>query len=132
MIAIKYGLFAAFATLVNLVFQYLSFTLYRGNFDIYLAMAVGTLAGLICKYVLDKKYIFFHKPKSRKNDAKKFLAYTFTGGFTTLIFWGTELGFDAVFGGDIAKYVGAVIGLSIGYLAKYSLDKKYVFTEAGQ
>lgn len=132
MIALKYALFAAFATLLNLLFQYVSFALYRGDFSIYLAMAVGTLAGLVCKYVLDKKYIFFHKPENKKNDAKKFIAYTFTGGFTTLVFWGTELGFDAIFGGDVAKYLGAVVGLSIGYVAKYSLDKKYVFTESEQ
>jgi len=46
---------------------------------------------------------------------------------TTFIFWGTEIGFDAFFENENAKYFGAVIGLSIGYIIKYFLDKKYVF-----
>lgn len=92
-------------------------------------MFFGTLAGLVCKYVLDKKYIFYHKPESKTKDAKKFIAYSLTGVFTTIIFWGTEMAFDYFFTNDGAKYVGAVIGLSIGYIIKYALDKKYVFIE---
>jgi len=95
--------------------------------SLYLAMFIGTLAGLVCKYILDKKYIFYHKPKSKSQDVKKFMAYTVTGVFTTLIFWGTEIGFDFYFKEDLAKYAGAIIGLSIGYICKYFLDKKYVF-----
>ena len=49
------------------------------------------------------------------------------GVFTTLIFWGTELGFNAVFASGKAKYVGAVIGLTVGYVIKYFLDRKFVF-----
>jgi len=127
MIAFKYFICAVISTLVNLVFQYLSFQAYSGFADIYVAMFIGTLAGLVTKYLLDKKYIFYHKPENNKQDAKKFISYTLTGGITTIIFWGTELGFDVIFGGEIAKYAGAVLGLSIGYIAKYKLDKKYVF-----
>ena len=47
--------------------------------------------------------------------------------FTTIIFWGTEIAFDTLFQDPNAKYLGAVIGLSIGYIIKYFLDKKYVF-----
>lgn len=127
MIALKYSSFAVIATLLNLLFQYLSFQIYTGIADIYIAMFVGTLVGLVTKYVLDKKYIFYHKPQSKKQDIKKFMSYTLTGGFTTTIFWGAELGFDWIFGGEMAKYIGAILGLSIGYIAKYYLDKKYVF-----
>ena len=127
MIAFKYSIFAVISTLINLFFQYLSFRSYTGLADIYVAMFIGTLAGLVAKYVLDKKYIFYHKPENKKQDAKKFMSYTLTGGFTTVIFWGAELGFDMMFDGEMAKYIGAIIGLSIGYIAKYNLDKKYVF-----
>lgn len=127
MIAFKYFICAVISTLINLVFQYLSFQAYSGLADIYVAMFIGTLAGLVSKYVLDKKYIFYHKPENKKQDVKKFISYTLTGGITTIIFWGAELGFDVIFGGEIAKYIGAVLGLSIGYIAKYNLDKKYVF-----
>jgi len=129
MIAIKYILFAAIATLLNLAFQYLSFLAYSGFASLYVAMFMGNVAGLISKYVLDKKYIFYHTPESKVHDAKKLAAYTFTGGFTTLIFWGTEIGFDFLFDHEYAKYLGAAIGLSIGYTAKYFLDKHFVFRE---
>lgn len=129
MIAIKYTLFAIISTLLNLLFQYLSFFVYVGFASLYLAMFVGRLAGLVSKYILDKKYIFYHTPKDKADDAKKFMLYTLMGIFTTVIFWGAEIGFDALFGRESAKYIGAVIGLSIGYVTKYFLDKKYVFKE---
>jgi len=127
MIAIKYTLFAIISTLVNLLFQYMSFAIYSDFMALYLAMFVGTLAGLAIKYVLDKKFIFYHIPKDKKDDAKKFVLYSFMGVFTTIIFWGTEIAFDTLSQDPNAKYLGAVIGLSIGYVIKYFLDKKYVF-----
>ena len=127
MIAIKYSTFAVVSTLFNLLFQYFSFQFYTGFGSLYVAMFFGTLAGLISKYILDKKYIFYHTPKGKKDDAKKFVLYSFMGIFTTIIFWGTEIAFDILFQDPNAKYIGAVIGLSIGYVIKYFLDKKYVF-----
>jgi putative flippase GtrA len=90
-------------------------------------MFCGTIAGLLTKYVLDKKYIFYHKPKSKKEDAKKFILYSMMGVFTTIIFWATEIAFDYYSDHIYAKYIGAVVGLSIGYVTKYFLDKKFVF-----
>lgn len=46
---------------------------------------------------------------------------------TTAIFWGFELGFDYLFASRNMRYVVALIGLAIGYVAKYHLDKRYVF-----
>ncbi len=129
MIALKYTAFAVIATLLNLLFQFLSFSLYDGVASLYLAMVAGTLAGLLAKYIMDKKYIFYHKPVSKKSDAAKFLLYSLTGVFTTFIFWGTEIAFDALLNTESAKYLGAVTGLAIGYLIKYNLDKNYVFKE---
>ena len=129
MIAVKYVLFAVVATLLNLLFQYMSFQLYNGFASLYVAMAAGTGAGLLSKYILDKKYIFYHKPASKKNDAAKFFFYSLTGVFTTFIFWGTEIAFDAMFDVESAKYIGAVVGLAIGYTFKFFLDKTFVFRE---
>ena len=123
----KYINFAILSTLVNLLFQYISFYFYNGFLSLYLAMFLGTLSGLILKYILDKKYIFYHKSRSKKDEGKKFLLYSLMGVFTTFIFWGFEIGFDFVFASEIAKYIGALIGLSIGYIVKYNLDKKFVF-----
>ncbi len=125
--AIRYTLFAVIATLINLLAQYGSFAFYSGFLDLYVAMAVGTLAGLVAKYVLDKKFIFYHTCETKKEDARKFFLYSLMGVVTTLIFWGFEIAFDALFSGEGAKYAGAVIGLAIGYVVKYYLDKRYVF-----
>ncbi len=127
MIAIKYTLFAILSTFFNLLFQYLSFLVYSDFASLYVAMFMGTLAGLVVKYILDKKFIFYHKPNGKVDDAKKFIRYTIMGIFTTFIFWGAEIWFDMYFEEENAKYVGAVTGLGIGYIIKYFLDKRFVF-----
>ena len=127
MIAIKYTIFAAISTLLNLLFQYFSFLVYTGFGSLYVAMFFGTLAGLIVKYTLDKKFIFYYTPTDKKDDTKKFSLYSLMGVFTTIIFWGVEIAFDTLSQDPNAKYLGAVIGLSIGYVIKYFLDKKFVF-----
>ena len=126
MLIIRYAIFAVISTLFNLLFQYVSF-FYAGVTSLYVAMFIGTLAGLIVKYVLDKKFIFYHEVKDKKDDVKKFALYSLMGVFTTIIFWGTEIAFDYLSQDPNAKYLGAVMGLSIGYIIKYFLDKKYVF-----
>ena len=128
-IAFKYSLFAVLATLLNLSAQEVSARAYDGAFAIYLAMALGTLAGLVSKYLLDKKYIFQFISTSHREDLGKFTLYVLTGLATTAIFWSFELGFDAFIGGKTARYMGAIIGLSIGYGVKYRLDKRYVFAQ---
>ena len=127
MLVIKYILFAIISTLFNLLLQYMSFKFYSEFGSLYVAMFLGTLTGLATKYILDKKFIFYHTPKDKKDDAKKFMFYSFMGVFTTIIFWGTEIAFDILFTEPNARYIGAVLGLTIGYIIKYFLDKKYVF-----
>jgi peptidoglycan biosynthesis protein MviN/MurJ (putative lipid II flippase) len=131
MLAIKYSIFAIISTLFNLAFQYITNYLYGGFGALYLAIFVGTLAGLIPKYILDKKYIFYHQTKDKRDDIKKFGLYTMMSIFTTIIFWGTEITFDIIFDNENAKYLGAVVGLSVGYVVKYFLDKRYVFIDEG-
>ena len=120
-LVLKYSFFAFIATGVNLFTQWLSLALYSQEFSLSVAMFFGTLTGLIAKY------IFYYVVKDKKEDSQKFILYSIMGVFTTIIFWGFELGFDAVFESEVAKYIGAIIGLSIGYITKYFLDKKFVF-----
>ena len=129
MLVVKYSLFAVISTLTNLLFQFFSFQLYLGTASLYVAMFFGTLAGLLVKYVLDKRYIFHHITRDRSDDARKFALYSLMGIFTTLIFWITEIAFDVLSESPYAKYVGAVLGLATGYVIKYFLDKKYVFIQ---
>ena len=119
-------IFAIIATIANLLTQYVSFSLYDDSYSLLIAMAFGTFTGLIVKYILDKKYIFFYRPVSKYDDFGKFIKYTISGVVTTAIFWGTEILFHFLFGGN-AIYIGGALGLGIGYLLKYQLDKKFVF-----
>jgi len=129
MLVIKYTIFAMISTFFNLLFQYFSFGVYLGFGSLYVAMFAGTLAGLVVKYILDKKFIFYYVVEDKKDDARKFARYSLMGVFTTIIFWGIEIIFDALSTNPSAKYLGAVIGLGIGYVIKYFLDKNFVFNK---
>lgn len=129
-LAVRYAIFAGIATLVNIVSQDITIRIYTGIFALYLSIAVGTLTGLITKYVLDKKYIFAYKATSLVDDGATFILYSVMGVATTLIFWGAELGFEFLFGTKWLRYTGAVLGLVIGYMVKYQLDKRFVFVKS--
>lgn len=128
-LTVRYGSFAALAVLSNLLAQELSLRLYGGIYSLYVSIGAGTVVGLICKYELDKRYIFAQAAPSGRRDLQRFLAYTLTGVLTTALFWGFELGFEFLFASKTARYTGAVIGLSLGYALKYQLDKRCVFTQ---
>ena len=49
------------------------------------------------------------------------------GVVTTAIFWGMELTFNAIDSGNRSRFLGAVLGLAIGYFVKYHLDRRFVF-----
>ncbi len=127
--AVKYALFAGIAIAVNLGTQFVLLQVYSGKYSIYLAILGGTGTGLIVKYVLDKKYIFYYSTKNVKHDFYKFVMYAFMGIVTTAVFWGTELLFHFLFKFKSAKYIGGFLGLFIGYTTKYFLDKKFVFID---
>jgi len=121
----RYSAFAIVATIVNLLTQRLSLALYDGSFAVPLAIFAGTVTGLIVKFHLDKRWIFFDLSHNAKT--RKFGLYTLMGVATTIIFWGTEYGFWLIWQTDLMREMGAVIGLTIGYCTKYHLDKRFVF-----
>jgi putative flippase GtrA len=125
--ALTYALLAMIATATNIGAQDLTVRLYSGAYAVLLSVAVGTGVGLIVKYVLDKRYIFRFRAKNVAHDSRTFVLYTLMGLATTVIFWGFEFGFNAVFQTKEMRYVGGIIGLAIGYLTKYHLDKRFVF-----
>ncbi|MCB1744238.1 MAG: GtrA family protein [Gammaproteobacteria bacterium] len=127
-IAVLYALFAMLATASNIGAQELSLRLYAGEHAITLSILVGTAVGLLTKFVLDKRYIFRHRSESMSADTRVFVLYTLTGIGTTAIFWGCELLFHLLFEGRAMRYLGGVIGLAIGYLIKYRLDRRFVFS----
>ncbi len=130
MISIIYTFFAIIATTANLASQLLVVTLYSGSHSIFASILLGTSFGLITKYYLDKRFIFAYQTTNRIHNSKIFGLYTMTGIVTTVIFWGTEFGFNFYFKSDQMRYLGGAIGLAIGYLIKYQLDKRYVFRKS--
>ncbi len=127
-LSFRYAVFAGIATVANIGTQDAASRLYGGPYALYAAMAAGTMAGLVVKYFLDKRWIFGYRTRGFAHEGWKFIMYTAMGLVTTLIFWGTELAFDAAFGSRGMRYAGAVLGLAVGYWTKYRLDKKFVFT----
>ncbi|WP_207477553.1 GtrA family protein [Arenibaculum pallidiluteum] len=128
-IAARYVAFAIIATAINLASQWATLALYGGPLALGAAMAVGTLAGLVVKYLLDKRWIFDDRSTGAGAHARRFSLYTAMGLVTTAVFWGTELLFHALFGEGWALPGGAV-GLAIGYWLKYRLDRRFVFDPA--
>jgi putative flippase GtrA len=126
-LALRYLAFAAIAIVVNVGTQHLVSSLYRGAYELIVAMIFGTATGLVTKYWLDKHYIFFDPTSSLWQHSLQFSRYSITGSLTTVIFWATELAFDALSASSYMRYVGAVIGLSLGYFIKYRLDRHFVF-----
>jgi putative flippase GtrA len=126
-LAVKYAIFALIATAANIGAQDLVVRTYNGSGAIVPSVVVGTGVGLVVKYLLDKRYIFRFRALNVAHDTRIFALYTAMGLATTVIFWGFEFGFHYLFATREMRYLGGVIGLAIGYLAKYHLDKRYVF-----
>ena len=126
-LTLRYAAGAALATLVNLATQWLSFHFYRGTGEFLLGILAGTATGLASKYLIDKFWIFDDPSLKLAENLHKFALYCVTGAFTTALFWGTEATTASLSDDKAMRYLGAVIGLSAGYILKYHLDRRFVF-----
>jgi putative flippase GtrA len=124
---ILYYFFAVISSFINILFQIYSVDLYRGLYYIELSIFIGTIFGLLTKYLLDKFFIFKYKAINKIQDLRIFYLYCLTGVFTTLIFWFIEYLFYFIFNTDEMRYLGGVIGLLFGYSIKFKLDNRFVF-----
>lgn len=127
-LVLRYTAFAVLATLANLGVQRIVLMAGEGAMIFALAMVAGTAAGLVLKYILDKRYIFNDATTGLRASGQQFLLYTVMGLVTTALFWATETAFWLIWRTDAMRELGAVLGLSVGYVVKYKLDSKYVFT----
>ena len=127
-LVLRYTCFAVVATLANLLAQRIVLTIDNNMPGYIAALATGTLVGLTIKFYLDKYWIFFDTTKGIKTSGKQFIQYSIMGVFTTIIFWSTETAFWLIWKSDLIRELGAIIGLAIGYVVKYNLDRRFVFT----
>ncbi|MGL5734804.1 MAG: GtrA family protein, partial [Beijerinckiaceae bacterium] len=91
-LTVLYALFATIAIAVNIGAQDIVLRVYGGAYAVALSIFAGTLAGLVVKYVLDKRLIFKFQAHDLRHDGALFLRYSLMGVVTTLIFWGFEMG----------------------------------------
>ena len=126
---IRYTGFAVIATVVNLAVQRLVLAGLSGAYGFALAVLCGTLTGLVVKYLLDKRWIFADLETGLRAHSRKFSLYTLMGVVTTAIFWASETAFWLVYQTDTAREIGAILGLSVGYVVKYQLDRRFVFQQ---
>nr|WP_025312446.1 GtrA family protein [Roseibacterium elongatum] len=131
-LVLRYTAFAVIAVLANLAAQRLVLAGADpvGGLRFAAAIAAGTLVGLVVKYVLDKRWIFYDQTTGARAQGAQFLLYALMGVVTTAIFWVSETAAWLIWGTDLAREVGAVLGLSVGYVTKYLLDRRYVFRDA--
>ena len=122
-----YIIFAIIATISNLSTQRLILSINKSNLFFLISLVFGTLVGLLIKFFLDKNWIFFDNTRGLKSQGKKFVIYTAMGIFSTVIFWGTETIFWLIWQKDNMRELGAILGLLVGYIIKYRLDKNFVF-----
>ena len=122
-----YSLFAFISMVTNISIQPIFLLFYQGMYAIELSIFIGTIIGLPIRFILEKKYIYKISRRCYKSSFGTFSLYGSSAVFTTLIFWGFEYTFHLLFEGDIMRYIGGIIGLTIGFVVKYRLDKKYVF-----
>jgi putative flippase GtrA len=83
------------------------------------------------KYVLDKRWIFFDETRGARAQGRQFFMYSLMGVATTAIFWVTETAFWLTGARTSRGKSGAVLGLTIGYVTKYLLDRRFVFRKRG-
>lgn len=124
---VRYATFAVLATVANLAVQRAVLAFEESGRGFVLAVLAGTATGLVIKYLLDKRWIFRDASTGLAVHGRMFARYTATGIVTTLIFWGAETLFWLVWQNHAMREFGAVLGLAVGYVVKYRLDRRYVF-----
>ncbi|QKK33317.1 GtrA family protein (plasmid) [Rhizobium indicum] len=129
-VATRYVAFAILSALANFAVQALVVSLFPSP-SLMPSILAGTAIGFGVKYFLDKRWIFGDRYTSHAAELLKISLYGLFSVLTTIIFWGFEIAFWTVWRTDLAKYAGGAIGLAIGYMSKYALDRKFVFKLKG-
>ena len=128
MMFVRYVLFAILATLANLATQELVIRT-APVAPLTSSIVMGTAAGFILKYWLEYIWVVDDGYSGHRSELQKIILYGAFSVLTTLVFWGFEVAFWVIWRTDFAKYAGAVLGLAIGYAAKFVLDRTFVFKE---
>lgn len=124
----RYALFCVIAGVMNILTQAAVFRFVPFQ-PLAVSILAGTALGFIVKYILDKHWIFFDDYGDVRREVGKLFLYGAFSVAMTLVFWAFELAFLAIGGTQFSKYLGAVVGLTIGNSAKYLLDYHFTFAQ---
>ena len=75
----KYILFAIIAMVTNIGSQEAFITVYQGTNSLSYSVAIGTIIGLLVKYILDKRFIFNFHAVNKIHTTRTFLLYSLIG-----------------------------------------------------
>lgn len=125
---VLYFIFAIISIILNISIQELFFIFIgRESQVLAIAMVIATIVSFVFKYFMDKFYVFNSKSETKKEEVKKVFLYGFFSVFTTLIYMVVEFAFHISFSFQHKEELGAMLGLTIGYIVKYIIDKKITF-----
>ena len=127
-IFVRYIVFAIIAGLANLATQEAAVQVLPPPTPIMVSVLAGTAVGFVVKYLLDKYYIFLDGYDGHIAELRKVALYGIFSVATTLLFWIVELSFWYNWNNVEAKYIGAILGLSLGNWLKYLFDRTWVFS----
>ncbi len=102
MMFVRYVLFAVVATLANLITQE-AVIRFAPVAPLTLSILMGTAAGFVLKYGLDKKWVFEDDYGGHRQELQKITLYGAFSVLTTLVFWGFEVAFWMIWQTDLAK-----------------------------
>ena len=92
---------------------------------------IGSIAAVgityIIKFFLDKHLVFKKTSETIKETSQEFFKYFGFAILTTILNIGIQFVLTNFFGAPLE--VSFIVALSIGYITKFFLDRKYVFTQ---
>lgn len=129
MLVLRYASFAGVPKIANIANRHvvLRFGETGGRF----AAALGGpgIVDLAIIYLLDRRRIFYGVETDVKHYSREFSLYLVLALITTAIFWRTETAFWLIWQTNFTAKLGAVLGLLVGCVVKYDLDRRFVFTD---
>ena len=123
---IRYLILCFFAIFLNIVSQQIFLLFFAGPYSIEISILIGTIMTFFLRFYLEKNFVFLKDKFSFKTESMLYM-YFVSSIFTTLIFWIFEYSFHLFFDTDFLRYIGATIGLLVGFYIKYKIDKGLTF-----
>jgi putative flippase GtrA len=129
---LRYAGFALLSTAINCLVQFFILHTLAGSLAIYIALAFGTGAGFVSKFLLDRNYVFYHVSSGYKQEVWVSICYLGTSVIMTLAYLSFQTFVYFEYGDGAFYYISACLVLCLGYSAKFLIDGRFVFTSGPQ